>query len=619
MADLRVLAGVKIVDADSPANSVQITASGELTAILAANADVNIGDIGFLAADQEGDDDSIALTLTSLRSIGLMYGSNGANWERIATDGAGSMDVNVTLALPTGGNVIGLVGGDEVDNAAVSVAGSLLMGGLVFDDTTPVVVTEGDAGYQRMSADREAYVVNRDAAGNERGANVTASNELNVLASAQPGVDIGDVDILSVIPGIGNTNLGKAEDVPSAAGDVGVATMAIQDAVLSALGSVDDDYTQLRVNANGALWVETVGAAGGTSATDSDPFTVATDSYTPVGGIFDDAAPGDLIEGDGGAVRMSAVREMYTNIRDGAGGERSANVTAAFELNVIASAQPGVDIGDVDVLSLPTIVTLADEIDNAAVSVGGGLFMNGMVFDDTTPVVVTEGDAGYQRMSADREAYVVNRDAAGNERGANVTASNELNVIASAQPGVDIGDVTILDFGASQTDADDDIVADSQTSLRTINLMYGYDGTQWERIQTDAGGAMDVNVIAGGGESLPTSPVRTTGNSTDTAAASTFTQDGPSSDATTTKVRGFDCAASVPIKAELQEVENGAGTTLLTMFAQAGERLEWRAPHRNFFSKAHPSNGGFDGWRLLLTNLDNENAADLYATLYTED
>ena len=54
MADLRVLHGVKIVDADTPANSVQVDASGNLTAILAVNADVNIGDIGFLAADTDG-------------------------------------------------------------------------------------------------------------------------------------------------------------------------------------------------------------------------------------------------------------------------------------------------------------------------------------------------------------------------------------------------------------------------------------------------------------------------------------------------------------------------------------------------------------------------------------
>jgi len=258
---------------------------------------------------------------------------------------------------------------------------------------------------------------------------------------------------------------------------------------------------------------------------DDAAFTPAVSSYTPIGGTFDDTAPNDLEEGDGGAVRMSAVREMYMNIRDGAGGERSANVTA----------------------------------------------------------------------------------------------SNELNVIASAQPGVDIGDVTILDFGAALTDADDDVVADSQTSLRTIGLGYGYDGTQWERLQTDGSGALDVNVTAGGGEALPTNPVRTENSSTNTAAGSAFDVDGPSSDGTTKTVRGFRASASVPIKAELLQVDNDVDTVHVTLFGRAGEPVVYDAPHRDFHDVTFGSTGGFDGFTLRITNLDNTQAADLYGTLYTED
>ena len=38
--------------------------------------------------------------------------------------------------------------------------------------------------------------------------------------AANDGVDIGDVDVTSIIPGTGATNLGKAEDSPHASGDV---------------------------------------------------------------------------------------------------------------------------------------------------------------------------------------------------------------------------------------------------------------------------------------------------------------------------------------------------------------------------------------------------------------
>jgi len=538
----------------------------------------------------------------------------------VSVSAAGNLAVEVALALPTGANTIGTVNttAQETDDVAIAVGGALVPIGFAFDDVSPVVVEEGDAGYARMSANRNIYTTLRDAAGAERGANITAANELNVIATAQPGVDLGDVDVLSVIPGVGATNLGKAEDAASANGDVGVAVMTIQDAVLSALpGSIDGDYTQLRVNANGALWVETVGAQGGTSAVDDALFTTGTDSYTPVGGILDETTPNNLEENDGGIVRMTANRAFHTVLRDGAGNERSVNVTASNELNVIASAQPGVDIGDVDILSLPTSPDTKAE--DAIFAAASKVFPMGAQFDDAAINAMDEDDIGAPRMSANRNLYGTIRDAAGAERGVNVTAANELNVLASAQPGVDIGDVTILDFAAALTDADDDIVASAQTSLRIINLNYGFDGTQWERIQTDAGGAMDVNVVAGGGESLPTSPVRTTGNSTNTAAGSAFTQDGPSADGTTTKVRGFDCSASVPIKVELQTAADGVGTTVLTQFARAGEPLIFRSPHRNFYSQAHPSNAGFDGWRIVSTNLDNSEAADLYVTLYTED
>ncbi len=56
------------------------------------------------------DDDSVAFAQVPTLSLSVMYGSNGSEWERITTDGAGSMDVNVTVALPTGTNEVGDIG-----------------------------------------------------------------------------------------------------------------------------------------------------------------------------------------------------------------------------------------------------------------------------------------------------------------------------------------------------------------------------------------------------------------------------------------------------------------------------------------------------------------------------
>lgn len=283
---------------------------------------------------------------------------------------------------------------------------------------------------------------------------------------------------------------------------------------------------------------------------------------------------------------------------------------------------------DVNVtLALPTgantigAVNLAEhgELDDIAVSVGGALVMAGLVFDDIAPINVEEGDAGYQRMSLNRNAYTTLRDAAGAERGVNVTAANELNVLATAQPGVDIGDVTILDFAAALNETDDDVVASALSSLRTLNLLYGFDGTNWERLQTDGAGALDVNITAGGGEALPTNPVRTEGQSAGTAPAVAFDVDGPESGGTTKTVRGFRASASVPIKCELLQVDNDVDTVHVTLFGRAGEPVIYDAPHRDFHDVTFAANAGFDGFTLRITNLDNTQTANVYGTLYTED
>lgn len=52
-----------------------------------------------------------------------------------------------------------------------------------YDDTSPTAITENRFGHLRISSNRNLYNTIRDAAGNERGANVNASGELNVAAS----------------------------------------------------------------------------------------------------------------------------------------------------------------------------------------------------------------------------------------------------------------------------------------------------------------------------------------------------------------------------------------------------------------------------------------------------
>lgn len=80
--------------------------------------------------------------------------------------------------------------------------------------------------------------------------------------TANSGVDIGDVDVTSVIPGTGATNLGKAIDTALGATDTGVLAMAVRDDAVATLTEADGDVTVLRTTSTGKLWVSaTVDAA----------------------------------------------------------------------------------------------------------------------------------------------------------------------------------------------------------------------------------------------------------------------------------------------------------------------------------------------------------------------
>lgn len=106
-------------------------------------------------------------------------------------------------------------------------------------------------------------------------------------ASGSPIIGLGDanghfqVDILSIIPGTGATNLGKAEDAQHATGDTGVMALAVRSDTLASLGGATNDYVPLQVNASGALYVTTEEAQG--TAPQAYGIDVAgADTYTTI-------------------------------------------------------------------------------------------------------------------------------------------------------------------------------------------------------------------------------------------------------------------------------------------------------------------------------------------------
>lgn len=159
-----------------------------------------------------------------------------------------------------------------------------------------------------------------------------------VIASDQSAVPISgavsvtpsgtqDVAVLSVVPGVGATNLGKAEDAAAASGDTGIAALAMKMAVATLVVSTDGDYTVLQVDAQNRLW--TAGQIAHDSPISGAPFRIggrarttemgAVASDDQVDALFDefgkqiivsDAIPSKWISGVTAAITGTADTEV---------------------------------------------------------------------------------------------------------------------------------------------------------------------------------------------------------------------------------------------------------------------------------------------------------------------
>jgi hypothetical protein len=189
----------------------------------------------------------------------------------------GNVDIvtmpNVTLAAGTNTNEI--VG--DVAHDVAAAGNPVLVGGYAKAAAPTDVDADGDAVRAWMLRNG-ATCVQLTAAGTliasgngtaATAARVTIASDSTgqvVLAAgsaaigklaANSGVDIGDIDVTSVIAGTGATNLGKAIDTAAGATDTGVAALAVRDDALSTLTPAETDYVPLRTDSTGALWVAT--------------------------------------------------------------------------------------------------------------------------------------------------------------------------------------------------------------------------------------------------------------------------------------------------------------------------------------------------------------------------
>lgn len=321
----------------------------------------------------------------------------------------------------------------------------------------------------------------------------TGANAIGKLA-ANTGVDIGDVDVTSIVPGSAATNLGKARDVACGANDVGVMALAVRDDALTTLTPVDGDYVPLRVSSTGALHV--TGGGGGTE------YTEDVASANPIVGSAvmmerDDALGGlTPAEGDWASLRCDANGALWTHddaldaVIDGAFLNVNLNMAgtdAAAGEGVIDAQTQRVTIATDDdgVAHLATIAGDTTNIETAVQLLDNAVYVDDADWTDntsshllvggiyqSTPHTVTDGDVSPFQLDANGKIMV-----------SGVTACNTGAVVLSSGTVTTVSTVTNL----------------SQLGGVAINMGEGAidTGTQRVTLATDDDGVAHLATIAG--------------------------------------------------------------------------------------------------------------------------
>lgn len=242
------------------------------------------------------------------------------------------------------------------------------------------------------------------------------------------------VDILTVTPGTGASNLGKAEDAAHASADVGVMVLGVRNDANAALSGTDLDYTPISVDSAGNPQVDIIAAlpAGTNNIGDVDVLTVVTGTGATNLGKAEDAGhtTGDTgvfilgVRNDANAA-LSGTDLDYTPI--------SVDSAGNPQVDIIAALPAGTNnIGDVDVLTVitGTGATNLGKAEDAAHTTGDtGVFVLGVANEAQTTLAA---DADYIAQATD-------------------TKGNTLVVGNIAHDGVDAGNPVKIGGTARQT------------------------------------------------------------------------------------------------------------------------------------------------------------------------
>lgn len=247
---------------------------------MADNITLNSGTGGAVVAT---DDDGVA----HHQYVKLEFGADNTQTK---VDGSNPLPVTVTDAPTRDLGKVDIAMGQVAHDAVATSSDPVLAGGYASAAAPSDVSLDGDA-VRSWHLRNGAQAVNLTAAGALIPGNAT--DGLLVNLGANNDVTVTGTVTVSSAPSTAVTNAG---------------TFVVQEngAALTALQVIDNPVV-----------------------VDDAAFTPATTSVMMAGFTFDDVTPDSVNEGDAGAARMSANRNVYVTIRDGAGNERGMAVDAS--------------------------------------------------------------------------------------------------------------------------------------------------------------------------------------------------------------------------------------------------------------------------------------------------
>jgi len=264
--------------------------------------------------------------------------------------------------------------------------------------------------------------------------------------------------VTSIVPGSSALSLGKQVDAAAGGSDIGVATLAIRDDVLSTLTVAEGDYAQLRVSSTGALHV--VGTSGGGAVTNAGTFAVQEDGaaltalQSLAGAISGSELQVDLVSAavtNAGTFATQVDGDALTALQSLAGAISGTELQVDLVSAAVTNA--GTFATQVDSLTPGTAAAnLGKAADSAAGSTDTGVSMLAVRTDTPATITPIAGDYAPLRLNANGSLWVRQEAAASTGSELNLFSAAAVVAADTASATIDITNVNHVTILASGSD-----------------------------------------------------------------------------------------------------------------------------------------------------------------------